>query len=361
MRIAHIDTGMDLRGGQWQLLTLARGLRERGHEQMIICRCGSELEQRASEEGFQTQGLPLSGLAGLRAILRLRRLLRREGVRVVHAHDGRGQTFAWLASRGLRVCRVASRRVTFLPRGRLLHRLKYGRTCHGVIAVSAFVRNLLIESGIPASKVAVILDGVDFPEKLPDPSEKLLLRRKGQLDGEDFVVGHVGAFTVEKGQETAIQAFRLLHLPHSRLLLAGDGPTRKRLENRYAPDSNILFLGYLADVSSFIDTLDLFVMPSLSEGLGSSALIAMSRGVPIVATRAGGLPEIVEEGVNGWLVNPSSPRDLAEAIRDAASDRVRLREMGERAREKARQFTSDKMTERTAAFYAELAGRFHLQ
>ncbi len=361
MQIAHIDTGKDLRGGQWQLLTLARGLRERGHEQVIVCQRHSELERRASIEGFRTQGMALSGMARLGTIRRLRDVLHREEVRVIHAHDGRGQTVAWLASCGLNICRVASRRVTFLPRSLLLHRLKYDRTCHGVIAVSVYVRNLLIKSGIPALKIAVIPDGIDFPEKLPNPSEKLLLRRSWQFSSEDFVIGHAGAFTAEKGQETAIQAFQLLKLPHSRLLLAGDGPTRTQLENRYAADGRIRFLGHLADISPFIDTLDLFVMPSRSEGLGSSALVALSRGVPVIATRTGGLPEIIEEGVNGWLVYPSSPRDLAEAIRHAASGLARLREMGERARDKARQFTGDIMTERTVDFYQELMKRFHLQ
>ncbi|MGH9325589.1 MAG: glycosyltransferase [Terriglobia bacterium] len=364
MRIAHIDTGKDLRGGQGQLLTLARELRERDYDQVIVCSRGSELERRACAEGFQTLGLRFKGPASLRALLRLRSLVRRQHICVLHAHDGRGQTLAWLSSCGLRVCRVASRRVAFLPRGRFIHRLKYAHTCHGVIAVSAYVRNLLVESGIPASQVAVIPDGIDFPEKLPDLCEKAQLRRKWQLDREDFVVGHAGAFAPEKGQAVAIEAVYMLGLPHLRLLLAGEGPTRKRLEENYllkGAAGSVRFLGYLEDHSAFMDALDLFLMPSSSEGLGSAVLMAMSHGVPVIATRVGGLPEIVEEGVDGWLVNASSPRALAEALRAAESNRIRLKHMGERARSKARQFTGAIMAERTVELYTELVERFGLR
>jgi len=92
-------------------------------------------------------------------------------------------------------------------------------------------------------------------------------------------------------------------------------------------------------------------MPSRAEGLGSSTLIAMAHGLPVVATRVGGLPEIVESGRTGWLVDPESPQALAAVVRCTASDRARLRDFGVQARKRAQQFSSDKMVERTKAFY----------
>lgn len=350
MRILHIDTGAEMRGGQWQLLMLARGLHEHGCEQIIASPTSSALSLGARDERFSVLALAPGRLAAAR---RLRSVIRSQRFDVIHAHDGRGQTLAWLASAGIRVRRIASRRVCFAPRLRLAHRLKYTLTCDGVIAVSQYVRGLLIQQGIPLSRIEVIYDGVELPRSLPDASARSQARRDFKLADDDFVVGSAGAFTWEKGQSIALEAFRLLErdLPSARLLLAGDGPLRRRLEDRARPLKRVLFLGTLPHLAPLFAASDLFVMPSRSEGLGSAAIAAMAYGLPVVASRIGGLPEIVEDGENGWLVEPGSPPALAEAIRRAAQDRLRLRKAGERAREKARRFTSDIMTAHTMEFY----------
>ncbi|MGH9378683.1 MAG: glycosyltransferase family 4 protein [Terriglobia bacterium] len=357
LRILHLDTGNDMRGGQWQLLTLARGLRDKGHCQLIVCPPGSRLEESARREAFETCGLSFRGARKAPSVFKLRGLIR--GFDIIHAHDGHGQTFSWFASSALPVKRIASRRVVFLPRGRFIHRLKYGRGCHGVIAVSAFVRTLLLQSGIAAGKIQVIPDGIDFPASLPDPVARAQARRSFQLDEGDFAIGHAGAFTPEKGQEIAIQAFQLLagQIPNARLLLAGEGGMRRPLAGKYGlgnPQSHIRLTGYLNDLSPFMNSIDLFLMPSLAEGLGSAALIAMAHGVPVIASRTGGLPEIVEDGETGWLTEPGSPSGLAEKIVAAASRPEILRRMEAQAREKARGFTNDIMVEKTERFYQQL-------
>lgn len=358
LKILHLDTGRELRGGQQQILILAKELEKRGHQQTIACRAGSFLEARANQEGIATLGLPLRGAQVLLSIVALRRTLRSERFQIIHAHDGRGQTISWLASAGLPVRRIASRRVTFIPRGRTLHRLKYNRGCHGVIAVSEFIRGLLIRSGISPSKIAVIPDGIYFPAKLPDTDERKQIRANFGFGEADFVIGHAGAFTPEKGQEIALQAFKLLEqrLPQARLLLAGEGPLLRVLRQEWG-SRKVCFLGYVDDLCSFMNCLDLFIMPSLSEGLGSSALIAMAHGVPVIASRVGGLPEIVDEGKTGWLTEPGSAAGLAERMAAAAADRRLLERAGFAAREKAWGFTSDIMAARTEDFYESVMKR----
>lgn len=359
LKILHIDTGSVLRGGQQQLLMLARGLKKRSHEQVIAAGQRSPLHETAQHEGFETLALTLHGAGSLRALLELRRLIRTRGFDIIHAHDGRGQNFSWLSSCGTTTRRVASRRVAFPPRSRRIHRLKYTHTCHGVIAVSASIRDSLLRSGIPPAKIMLIPDGIDFPPNPPTPAEKAEARRQFLLGEDDFVIGHAGAFTREKGQETAIRAFQLItaQLPGARLLLAGDGEYRSRLAESFDlqnPRGAIRLPGRLDSLDSFMDCLDLFIMPSRSEGLGSSALEAMAHGVPVIASRTGGLPEIVSEGENGWLVEPGSAAELAAAMIAAASDRQRLREMGSRARKTASLFTDDIMTSRVESFYHRL-------
>lgn len=357
IKILHLDTAADLRGGQRQLLALARGLRERGHQQLIACPPGSRLGEMARHDGFEVCAVHFRGMNSLTSVFHLRRLMR--GFNVVHAHDGRGQTFSWLASSGLAAARVASRRVTFLPKGRFIHRLKYGRGCDGVIAVSEHIGGLLRRSGI--RNVHVIPDGIDFPAGLPDAEARGQARERFGIAATDFAIGHAGAFTPEKGQDVLIQAFQLVvqRLPRARLLLAGEGGLKQPLAAKYGLNdarSRIRLTGYLDDLSPLLSALDIFVMPSLAEGLGSAALMAMAHGMPVIASRTGGLPEVVDDAVTGWLAEPGSATELAEKIAAAASRPEALRQMGRQAREKARGFTNDIMAAKTEKFYLELIG-----
>ncbi|HLW78784.1 MAG TPA: glycosyltransferase family 4 protein [Terriglobia bacterium] len=386
MKIVHFDTGRELRGGQRQLLLLAEGLRRRGHEQLIVCPESSRLEARAGAGGFAVFPLAAHDPGYAHSALDLRVHLATAGFEIAHAHDGRGQTLAWMATAGRPVSRVASRRVTFLPSGLgaalHLHRLKYTLTAHAVIAVSAYVRGLLIRSGVPEAKIAVIPDGIEIPGQLPGAETRAGVRAGWGFSEREFVIGQVGAFTPEKGQDIAVEAMALLRdkLPQARLLLVGDAPQglgRERAGDR------VRRLGVIEELGEFFAGLNLLVMPSRAEGLGSSALLAMAHGLPVVASRVGGLPEVVgdaaggdelppvgpsegapeiEETGCGWLVSPGrggsvAAAALADAIVLAAQDRGRLRARGERARARAQEFSSDIMAARTEALYGRLRAR----
>ena len=360
----HIDTGKELRGGQRQLLLLARGLRERGHEQLVVCPKGSRLGGRAREEGLRVFALPAHDPAHAHGILQLRQLLGGELFGILHAHDGKGQTIAWLASAGMPVRRVASRRVTFVPKrlagGLMIHRLKYQFTCQAVIAISDFVRQVLAESGVPADMIEVIPDGIEFPPELPDADLRLRMRAQWGFEEEDFLIGYMGGFTPEKGQDIAIEALRMLghSLPRACLVVAGEfcGRKPRRAQSKTQLVRNrVRRLGPLENLADFFAGLDLYAMPSRAEGLGSAALLAMAHGVPVVATRVGGLPELIEDQRTGWVVPPDSPPALADVIVSAASDRAGLRTLGRQARERAKHYASDIMVERTQALYYRLA------
>jgi glycosyltransferase involved in cell wall biosynthesis len=359
LRIAHIDTGLSLRGGQRQLLMLAQGLRERGHEQVIVCQEGSGLEQRAQREDLRIFSLPAHDPGHAFGILLWRQQLKTWPPQILHAHDGRGQTLAWLASLGLPVRRVATRRVTFFPSDRWTYRLKYGQTCHAVIAVSENIRELSVQASVPRDRITVIPDGIQIPVELPGAAERLRLRKSWPCENDDFVVGMLGASTAEKGQDVALAAMDLLlqKLPQARLALAG-GETAisggKPIPGGYPGRAGILRLGHIEDLASFFPGLDLFIMPSRAEGLGSSALWAMAYGLPVIATRVGGLPEIVVENETGWLVPPGSPQALADAILLASRDRGKLSAFGGNGRKRAGEFSAAIMVSRTEALYHRL-------
>ena len=362
MRVVHLDTGREMRGGQRQLLLLARKLRERGHEQLVVCREGSALELRLREDRLQVFALPRSD-AGPGALFRLRQRVGREAFRILHAHDGRSQTLSALASIGLPVRRLVTRRVTFMPEGlgRSLgiHRLQYGPTCDAIIAVSGFIRDVLVKSGVRASKIEVIPDGVEIPATLPDAAFSTRARHSWDLDPAAFVIGHAGAFTREKGQDVLLEAFVqfLNNTPQARLLLVGEGPLRGSPEVSdllRRAGGRVQVIDPVQDLTPFFAAIDLYVMPSRAEGLGSSALLAMAHGLPVIASRVGGLSEVVAEGETGWLVPPQSPAALADALEMAASSPEVLHRFGAAARQRVDAFSGDTMVDRTEALYRRL-------
>ncbi len=247
---------------------------------------------------------------------------------------------------------MVSRQVAFSPRHPLIHRWKYAKTCHGIIANSESVQRVLTSSGVSGVDIEVIPPGIELPAELPGADLRARARTQWGFAADDFVVGHAGAFTHEKGQDVALEAARLVvpKLPRLRLLLAGDGPERSL--NQTAPIA--VLPGFLDDLTEFYAALDLFIMPSRSEGWGLTALRAMANGLAVIATNVGGLPELVEHGKTGWLIPPDSPQALADAIETAASDPARLADYGRNARERAAQFSMDRTVERTERFYARL-------
>jgi len=242
----------------------------------------------------------------------------------------------------------------------MIHRLKYQFTCHAVIAISDFVRQILAESGVPADMIEVIPDGIEFPPEAPNAGLRSRMRARWGFEEDDFLIGYMGGITPEKGQDIAIEALRLLEhsLPRACLVVAGKFCGRELGRERSGTEwvrNRVRLLGPIDNLADFFAGLDLYAMPSRAEGLGSAALLAMAHGVPVVATRVGGLPEVVEDERTGWLVPPDSSAALADVIAFAASDRTRLRTLGLQARERATQYASDVMVERTEALYYRLA------
>lgn len=254
---------------------------------------------------------------------------------IVHAHSGQAHNMTVRATLGASITRVVTRHVAFTPRHPLVHRLKYTKTCDGIIAVSAAVRNVLTEAGIPADRIEVIHTGIELPE---EPARR---PHKG------FAVGHMGAFTREKGQDIAIEAARLL--PDVHFVLAGEGPLLEELR-RTAP-ANVEFPGFVRDLAEFFSRIELFIMPSRSEAWGLATLEAMAWGVPVIVSDIEGLAEIVTAKC-GVLVPPGNAEMLANAI--STIDRVGLDARREAARQRAAEFTVAKMAEETETFYRRL-------
>jgi len=354
MKILHVDTRPDWRGGQLRILLTLRGLRARGHDAQLMARCDSPLARRATEEGFSVH-LFSPRFVRLQAALCLRELLDQQMFDILHAHDPHGLTAAWLMRAHRRAALVVARRVAY-PLSRGSPGLARYRAARRIIAVSRFVEASVIASGIAAERVAVVHDGVEIGAATT-AEERRIARARWNVSGDILLLGCVGYLLPEKGQEALVRAMRAIceKFPKCRLILAGDGPCRAKLQalaHELEMGNAVKFAGFVDDIESVYRALDVFVFPSVAEPLGSSLLAAMAHGLPVIAIASGGVPEIVENGRNGILVEAPEAEKLADSIRRVLGDSALATRMGKAARETAAEsFSAGLLVENTVREY----------
>lgn len=309
-RIVHLASGREWRGGQRQVLLLTRELGRLGLDQLVITTAGSRLAAELEEAKIPTRAV------GWRAGLSPKALWAAigEGRRVpsiLHAHDAHALTLAGLASVVTRTPFVVTRRVDF-P----LRRRGFWTNASAVIAISDAVRRVLIADGIEAARIAVVHSGIDLAgvaDVRPDG-----IRTELGLPGAGPLAVCVAALVGHKDHTTLLRTAALLRgrVPELQWALAGEGTLRTELEG-LARDLGVApvihFLGHVSEPRRLIAAGTVFVLSSREEGLGTSVLDALALGIPVVATRAGGIPEMLEGGA-GILVPPGDPAALAEGI-----------------------------------------------
>lgn len=290
MKILHLDSGREMRGGQWQVLRLQRGLLARGHDSVLLARESSPLFAMARAES-----IPCEQMRPLR--------VRSRGFDLLHAHDARSHSIAALLGT---VPLVVSRRVSFPIRRSASSRWKYSRP-QLFLAVSRHVSEELVRAGIEENRIEVVYDGVPVP---PQPAH-----------GNDILAPHT--LDPEKGMALALEAAKLAGID----------------------------LKISSDLEADLPRARALVYLTHSEGLGSGILLAMAHGVTVIASRVGGIPELIEDGVNGILV-PNDPAVVAAAFRriDPA--------LGHAARARViDRFTEDHMVNATLAAYEKVLAR----
>ena len=372
MRILHLTSHLNMGGVSSYILCLSRALARRGHS-VTIASGGGELEPEVAAAGVPHWRVPLHTSAEFSpqvfaAARQLVRRLRREPVEVIHAHTRVAQVVAARLSRRLGIPYVTTWHGFFRPNlGRRLWPCTGART----IAISEPVRRHLVEDfHVPPERVRLIWNGVEPSEFAERPPAELLARFRAQhrLPEGGPVVGSVGRLASGriKGFDLLLEAARLLLRRHAdlRLLMVGDGPRRPFLEEQV--DALGLrecarFTGSLADVRVPLALLDVFIFPvRWPEGFGLSLIEAMAAGRPVVATRAGAVPQIIEHGRHGLLVEPENPQALAEAVTTLLRDPAAAARLGQAAQQRVRErFSLERVADEVEAVYGELVNTAH--
>lgn len=291
MKVLHLDCGKELRGGQWQVLALLEGL---GAGNTLLTASEGPLMKAARERGIDAQDLNMLSISTLA-----------KRADLTHAHDARSHS--WAATM-VGCPLVVSRRVAFPIGQSFLSRWKYSRA-QRYLAVSEHVKRVLVEAEVPETKISVVYDGVEIPQAASAGDRIVAVHTDDPMKGTDLLneAARIGGFDV----------------------------------------------CYSTDLNTDLLAAAVFVYITRSEGLGSAALRAMAAGVPVVASRVGGLPEIVDHDKTGILTD-NDPRAIADGIATAMARRA---ELGRNARRAVEQrFSTGHMVERTRAAYVQVLG-----
>lgn len=338
-------------GGQ-EVRTLKEmfALRERGHMVELLCPRGAGLGIRSAELGFTVHHAPMRSGGDVRSMMSVQALIRRRVFDVLNTHSGHDSLIAGTAARLAGTALIVRTRHLALPISSLA---TYTWIPHFVIAVSHYVRRYLISAGVAAARVQTIYDGIVKPE----PVVQSTLRDELGL-GSDAVIGcMVAVMRDKKGHEDLIMAVRplLAARPNLHFVLAGNGDLFERIKGLvggFGLDRRIHLLGFRADIPNVLRGCDLFVLPTHQEALGQSYIEAMAAGLPVIGTNVDGVPELIEDDVNGLLV-PSRNLDALRAaivqLIDNPSLRTRLGNAGRRMTES--RFGVDEMADETIDFY----------
>ena len=354
MKILHVDTASEWRGGQNQILLTALGQIARGHDVRVFASVEGELAVRCARASIRVEKAAVGrGDLSWRTLTSVRAAAHSFQPDVIHVHEAHGLLAAIMAARAcaIRPRLMVSRRVDFPLR--FMSRIKYG-AMDRVLAVSRAVRQVLADGGMPRERVVLVAEGVS--DRAPAPGGRATLTQLG-IPETAPLVGNVAQLVDHKDHATLLRAAaRVLKVrPDCRFLICGDGPLRGALAAQAQSlglGAQVIFAGFRYDLDALVPCFDVFCLSSHLEGLGTSVLDAMCFSRPVAATRAGGISDMVVDSETGRLVDPRDDEGLSRALLDLIGDRAVRERYGAAGRARfLKNFTSDVMVDATLAAY----------
>ena len=345
-------------GGPQQVVYLINALRERGHDNILVCPPDSGIDTVARENGIRVQNLFCAGDLDLPFAYRLSQFLKEQQPDIVHCHSRRGaDLLGGLAATVADVPAVVSRRVDNTEM-RLVAAIRY-RPFRKVIAISEAIADVLRDRGVEDERLEIIRSAVDV-DAFPGNADCAAVRAGFGLKGEHFAIAAAGQLIPRKGHQFLLQAVADLkdRYPQIRLVIFGEGYLTSQLRAQAASlglGDVVAFAGFRDDLDEFVSCFDLFAHPALAEGLGVAALKAAAARVPVVGFAAGGMVEAVAHEKTGLLVAPEDSDALGNAIARLIDDPELRSQFGEAGRERMQnEFSIATMADRHVDLYESL-------
>lgn len=317
MRILHTEWSDGLGGQEKRVLLEAKGLKERGHEVTVICRESSKIKDEAIRCDIEVKTLPLRYPWDIESISRLYRFIKKRGFDVVNTHSGIDSWIGGISARLAGIPLLIRTRHLNIPLKRnIINFIHYLPDIY-ITCGEDMRTNLIRNCGFPEDRVISIPTGVE--EVFFDIKRGKEICRKYSIPDDSPVIANIGILRRVKGHEVTLRAVKgvINEIPNARFLIAGDGPRRKAIEglvDELGIRGHVIFTGYVDDVRGIYAISDVVVLSSWSEGLPQSILQAMAVGIPVVATRVGGVPEVVIHEETGILIEPGDHESLSKGI-----------------------------------------------
>ncbi|PIQ85322.1 MAG: hypothetical protein COV73_05850 [Candidatus Omnitrophica bacterium CG11_big_fil_rev_8_21_14_0_20_43_6] len=359
MRILFIANHLNVGGISSYLLTLGSGLKQKGHE-VYLASSGGELEDRFTRAGITLFKAPLDtkneiGLKIIFSFWKLKKLVRKFNFDLIHSNSRTTQVLGCWLGGTLAKPHIFTCHGFFKPK---FFRRICGCWGQKVIAISQQVKEHLISDfKLDENKISLIHNGIDT-KNFGDFSARDSTREK-YGGGADLLVGIIARLSEVKGHTYLIQGMRQVvkNFPNAKLLIIGEGKTESLLIKEARDlglENKIIFIPEIKNTRDLLAGLDVFVMPSLQEGLGLALMEAMAQGVAVVGSAVGGIKTLIQDRVNGLLVAPADAQALAEAIIALLNDRALRQSLGTRAREFiSANFSKEEMTDKTEVVYRQ--------
>lgn len=357
LTVIHTESSKGWGGQEQRTLREVLGLKRLGHRPVILCPPDAELGRRAEAAGIEVLHAPMRKNFDLPAIFRIMRIVRELRADVINTHSGKDSFLAGIAGR-LSTLKPLIIRTRHLATP-ITSKTSYAVLPHKVVTVSEYVRQYLISAGVGPDQVTAIPTGIDVG-RFSSGSVKGDLRKELGIPQQIPLVGTVGILRHRKGHHILLEAIPkvLEQFPEARFVFAGNGPLEERIRNKIDElglAGRVLMLGLRNDVPDVLAAIDLFVLPTLQEALGTSFLEAMAMEKPVIGSNVDGVGEVIRDGVNGYLVAPGDAGLLAERIISLLADPALAARMGTAGKEMVRNgFTVERMCERMLFLYEEL-------
>lgn len=360
-RVLQLSSEATWRGGEQQIAYLIDELRLRGIESVAIVKSKSNFETHCREKGIRFYSLPFQNSIDLFSSWKLMRIARKEGASIVHIHSSKSHSIATLATLfGLRAPMILSRRVDFELSDSWFSKWKYNHSSiKKIVCVSEAIAKIVSPHLKNPQKCITVHSGVDI-KKFQLPVFENLLRREYKVSDDVVLIGNTSALAGHKDYFTFIDTLEILkkeNLPIKGFII-GKGPLEKDLKeyvDKKGMKNDIIFTGFRNNITQLLPSLDIFLITSTEEGLGTSVLDAFASRVPVVATAAGGIPEMVKDEVTGFLCQPKDVSMLATKIKRLMDTPLLRKQLVENAYTSLSNFSKEKTAEQTLAIYREIA------
>jgi len=371
LQVLHLRSSIDVAGAEKVILALMPELENSIFKNYLVCIANKKnlhlnFLEEAQKNGLEIITIKSKAPLDFRSIKDLKMLIRNKQISILHTHGFKEDVFGFLAAINENVIKISTThgwtgqnlKVKFYE---FIDRLIL-KFFDRVVVVSTNMRGKLLKQGFCQKKVVVINNGIKLNVALSQ-KKILSLIQELHIQNEEIIIGTVGRLSVEKGHRNLLKAFALIqnNIPLSRLIVVGDGEEKLgllHLADKLGIKERVTFTGYKEEVLPYYQLFNLFVLPSLTEGIPLALLEALAMSKPVIASRVGGIPEIIESGKTGVLLEPGNSQLLAEAILDLINNKPKADLLGFNGRKMVEEkFTAAVMAKKYLKVYEELAER----